>query len=118
MHTCFDARDHFFPTNTATCTKHYDRSMYFVSDHVTYVDGGTGGNSEDTRVAQKIVVKPFRIVMKVKGKKLKYQQNNSQYPENYLPLLALGFCNLNSNSADLNTRLSYYYSIRMRWKDI
>lgn len=110
--------DHvYLPTNSAYVTAHYDKKQLFVTDHVTYVDGGSVGNSEDTRVAQKITVRPFRIALKVKGKVLRYAANSSQYPENFLPLLGMGFVNLNQVTADLNTRLSIFYHVTMRWKD-
>lgn len=110
--------DHvWLPTNAQYVTAHHDKRMMFVTDHISYIDGGTGGNSEDTRVSQRIVVKPFTIALKVKGKVLKYSTNSSQYPENYVPQIGLGFVNLNSASPDLNTRLTMAYHVTMTWKD-
>lgn len=108
---------HYMPTNTAYITKHFDRSYIMATDHITYVDGGTGGDSEDTRVAQRIVIKPFTIRLKVRGKKLRYENNSSQYPENFSPLIGLGFANMNTNAFDANTRLSYFFHVTMRWKE-
>lgn len=107
---------HYFPTNTGYVTTHYDRSFYMTTDHINYVDGGTIGNSQDTRTSQRIVVRPFFIRMRVKGKKLKYFDNGEQYPENFSPRIALGFANMNTDAFDSATRLSYFYQVKMRWK--
>lgn len=104
------------PNNTANVVTHYDRIHYLVSDRVIFDNGST---DVDTRTSVRLVIKPFRIRLKVKNKILKYDDDTSTYPINFNPFLMLGFVNLeNPGTTDNNLRVTISAQAKWRFKDM
>lgn len=105
---------HLLPVNHKDITSHVDRKFKINKSPQWQFGAPTG------MTPLPISVVPFKFRLKVKDKVLKFTDAQSEFPTNYMPLIAIGWCDPvnNPQGQPPNTStLDYQYQVKMNFKD-
>lgn len=104
-------RSLYLPANTHTVTVHYDKVTYITQPFTVAPISGTTSVSNDLTNSTKF----FNFNIRVKGKKLKYDNlTPSNAPNNFGPVLLFSYVKLDGSAADTvttNALLSYLSTV-------
>lgn len=115
--------DWLLPVNRDLITVHAERKMYLNQPRI-YVTG-INPPAENIPIQQEFSSKAFSINVKCRNKVLKFSQEYAgdttvdiDIPQNYGPLLAIGYCHLDGSSPDvLDTAISLSYVSTLKYED-
>lgn len=116
--------DWLLPVNRDVITLHAERRI-FLNQPRTYQIGPGIPGTEQIPVQQEYASKMFNINVKCRNKILKFSQeytgdtsSSINIPQNYGPLIALGYCHLDGSAPDqLDTAISMSFVSTMKYED-
>lgn len=109
--------DLWTPINTEEYTKYYDK-VFYLNQEYTAQQVGSSSPSVTWSVDISKGIKFFTIRVPVKGKMLKYDTINSEYPTNWSCGLVMGYSHLDGSSPDtVSTQVGLCYDVNFTYED-
>jgi len=114
-------RDYFLPHNNDIITMHAEKRFTLTNPFL--YNTGISPDATTVPVQQQYSTKFWKAKLKCRNKVLKFTAQNTgagaeSVPENWGPLIAVGYCKLDGSSPDvLNTGLSQQINVQLTYED-